>query len=74
METLRTALAMGADRAVLVNYGEKYQAGPLAVAHLLAKVAEKEQSNLIMLGKLVSKCTIESGFIWFIDSFVCCFL
>lgn len=54
METLRTALAMGADRAVLVKYGKELQAGPLAVAHLIAKVAEKENSNLVMLGKLVS--------------------
>ncbi|XP_065832014.1 electron transfer flavoprotein subunit beta-like [Oscarella lobularis] len=52
-ETLRTALAMGADRAIHVNIKqdeyEKLQ--PLAVAKLLAKVAEKEKVNMLFVGK-----------------------
>ena len=48
-ETLRTALAMGADRAILVISDEKVE--PLGVAKLLAKIAEEEQPQLIILGK-----------------------
>ena len=48
-ETLRTALAIGADRAVLVETNEELQ--PLAVAKLLKKIAEKEQPKIIILGK-----------------------
>jgi len=48
-ETLRTALAMGADRAILVRAGEEVE--PLAVAKILRKVAEEEQPGLIILGK-----------------------
>jgi electron transfer flavoprotein beta subunit len=48
-ETLRTALAIGADRAILVESGEELQ--PLAVAKLLKKVCEKESPQLIILGK-----------------------
>jgi len=48
-ETLRTALAMGADRAILVQTDEEVE--PLAVAKILAKVAEEEQPQLIILGK-----------------------
>ncbi len=48
-ETLRTALAMGADRAVHVETDEKLE--PLAVAKLLRAVAEKEQPQLLLLGK-----------------------
>ncbi|WP_294171401.1 electron transfer flavoprotein subunit beta/FixA family protein [uncultured Sphingomonas sp.] len=48
-ETLRTALAMGADRAILVTSGEEVE--PLAVAKILAKVAEEEQPGLFLLGK-----------------------
>jgi electron transfer flavoprotein beta subunit len=48
-ETLRTALAIGADRAILVESGEELQ--PLAVAKILAKLAEKEQPRLVILGK-----------------------
>ncbi|MFY9317183.1 MAG: electron transfer flavoprotein subunit beta/FixA family protein [Burkholderiales bacterium] len=48
-ETLRTALAIGADRAVLVETGEELQ--PLAVAKLLKKVCEKEAPQLVILGK-----------------------
>ncbi|OSI07889.1 EtfB protein [Neisseria animaloris] len=48
-ETLRTALAMGADRAVHVETDEKLE--PLAVAKLLKAVAEKEQPQLLLLGK-----------------------
>ena len=48
-ETLRTALAMGADRAILIQTDDEVE--PLAVAKLLAKVAEEEQPGLFILGK-----------------------
>ena len=48
-ETLRTALAMGADRAILVQTDEEVE--PLAVAKILAKIAEGEQPQLVILGK-----------------------
>ena len=48
-ETLRTAMAIGADRGVLVESNEELQ--PLAVAKLLKAVVDKEQPDLIILGK-----------------------
>ncbi|HEX7952277.1 MAG TPA: electron transfer flavoprotein subunit beta/FixA family protein, partial [Burkholderiales bacterium] len=48
-ETLRTALAIGADRAILVETGVDVQ--PLAVAKLLKTIAEREQPGLIIMGK-----------------------
>jgi len=48
-ETLRTALALGADRAILVETTEELQ--PLAVAKLLRAVVEKEQPKVVILGK-----------------------
>ena len=48
-ETLRTALAMGADRAVLVETDDAVE--PLAVAKILKGVAEAEQPGLIIVGK-----------------------
>ena len=48
-ETLRTAMAIGADRAILVETSEELQ--PLAVAKLLKAVQDKEQAQLIILGK-----------------------
>ena len=48
-ETIRTALAMGADRGILVETDSELQ--PLAVAKLLRAIAEKEQPRLIILGK-----------------------
>lgn len=48
-ETLRTAMAIGADRAILVETDTELQ--PLAVAKLLKAVADKEQPQLIILGK-----------------------
>ncbi len=48
-ETLRTGLAMGADRGVLVKTDETVE--PLAVAKILAKIAAEEQPGLIILGK-----------------------
>ena len=48
-ETLRTAIAIGADRGILVETGEELQ--PLAVAKLLKAVQDKEQAQLIILGK-----------------------
>jgi electron transfer flavoprotein beta subunit len=48
-ETLRTAMAIGADRAILVETAEELQ--PLAVAKLLKALADKEQPQLVVLGK-----------------------
>ncbi|HEY0115000.1 MAG TPA: electron transfer flavoprotein subunit beta/FixA family protein, partial [Allosphingosinicella sp.] len=48
-ETLRTALAMGADRAILVQSDDEVE--PLAVAKILAGIAGEEQPGLIILGK-----------------------
>ena len=48
-ETLRTAMAIGADRAILVETSEELQ--PLAVAKLLKALVDKEQPGLIILGK-----------------------
>jgi len=48
-ETLRTAMAIGADRAVLVETDAELQ--PLAVAKLLKAVVEKESPELVILGK-----------------------
>jgi electron transfer flavoprotein beta subunit len=52
-ETLRTALAMGADRAILVETPEDVGAEvePLAVAKILKAIADEEQPGIIMLGK-----------------------
>jgi electron transfer flavoprotein beta subunit len=48
-ETLRTAMAIGADRAILVETTDELQ--PLAVAKLLKALADKEQPQLVILGK-----------------------
>ena len=48
-ETLRTALAMGADRAILIQTDDEVE--PLGVAKLLAKVVEEEAPGLTILGK-----------------------
>ena len=48
-ETLRTAMAIGADRGILVETAEELQ--PLAVAKLLKALVDKEQPGLIILGK-----------------------
>ncbi|KJZ20869.1 electron transfer flavoprotein subunit beta/FixA family protein [Loktanella sp. S4079] len=52
-ETLRTALAMGADRAILVEAADDVHTDiePLAVAKIIAKIVESEQPGLIVLGK-----------------------
>ena len=53
-ETLRTALAMGADRAILVQSDPDVNGGevePLAVAKILAKIVAEEQPGLVILGK-----------------------
>jgi len=52
-ETLRTALAMGADRAILVVAADDVQTDiePLAVAKILAKIVEEEQPGLVLAGK-----------------------
>ena len=48
-ETLRTALAMGADRGILVKTDAVVE--PLAVAKILAKVVEQEKPDLVIMGK-----------------------
>ena len=48
-ETLRTALAMGADRAILVETTEEVQ--PLAVAKVMKALCEKEKPGLVIMGK-----------------------
>jgi electron transfer flavoprotein beta subunit len=48
-DTLRTALAMGADRAILIMTDEEVE--PLAVAKLLKAVMDEEQPGMVMLGK-----------------------
>ncbi len=48
-ETLRTAMAIGADRAILVECADELQ--PLAVAKLLKALFDKEQPGLVILGK-----------------------
>ncbi|MCH5833741.1 electron transfer flavoprotein subunit beta/FixA family protein, partial [Salmonella enterica] len=48
-ETLRTALAMGADRAILVETDDEVE--PLAVAKILKAIADEEAPGLVILGK-----------------------
>ncbi|MCA1653811.1 MAG: electron transfer flavoprotein subunit beta/FixA family protein [Sphingomicrobium sp.] len=48
-ETLRTALAMGSDRAILVQSDDEVE--PLAVAKILKAIADEEQPGLVILGK-----------------------
>src|SRR5882672_9248228 len=48
-ETLRTALAIGADRAILVETNEELQ--PLAVSKLLKAIVEREKPSVVILGK-----------------------
>jgi len=48
-ETIRTALAMGADRGILVNHDEEVE--PLAVAKLFKAIVDEEQPGLVIVGK-----------------------
>ena len=48
-ETLRTTLAMGADRAILVETDEEVE--PLAVAKILKAIVDEEQPGLVLCGK-----------------------
>ena len=48
-ETLRTAMALGADRSILIESGVELQ--PLAVAKLIKAVADKEQPQMVIFGK-----------------------
>lgn len=49
-EVLRTALAMGADQAILVD-SDKVQLEPLDIARMMAKIVQDEKVNLVLLGK-----------------------
>src|SRR5260221_168844 len=60
-ETIRTALAMGADRGVLVQTDAELQ--PLAVAKLMKAVVDKEQPGLVIVAELVDKLRNEAGVI-----------
>ena len=53
VDTLRTALAMGADRAVHVDSGAAPQVYPLSVAKILRSLVEVEKPGLVILGKQV---------------------
>lgn len=48
-ETIRTAMAMGADRGILVQTDESLE--PLAVAKILTKIAQDENPQIVMMGK-----------------------
>jgi len=48
-DTIRTALAMGADRGILVNYDGELE--PLSVAKILKEVVKQEEPDLVILGK-----------------------
>ena len=50
-ETLRTALAMGADRAILVQVDDGVEVEPLAVAKILKAIVDEEQPALVIAGK-----------------------
>jgi len=50
-ETIRTALAMGADRGILVQTGDNEIVEPLAVAKLIAGIVKEEEPGLVILGK-----------------------
>src|SRR5207245_2152982 len=50
-ETLRTAMAIGADRAILVETPSDLELQPLAVAKLMKALVDKEQPGLVILGK-----------------------
>ena len=50
-ETIRTALAMGADRGILVQTDDDVVTEPLAVAKLLAAIVKEEEPGLVILGK-----------------------
>ena len=50
-DVLRTAMAMGADRAIHVEIKDGEELEPLTVAKMLQKAVEKEKSNLVILGK-----------------------
>ncbi len=50
-ETLRTAMAIGADRAILIEIPADIELQPLAVAKLLKALVDKEQPQMVILGK-----------------------
>lgn len=54
-ETIRTALAMGADRGIHIEVsGKDYDTlGPLQVSKIMAALAKKEEAQLVILGKQV---------------------
>jgi electron transfer flavoprotein beta subunit len=61
-DTLRTALAMGADRAILVKTDAVVE--PLGVAKVLKRVAENENVDLVIMGKQASTTIARSARCW----------
>ena len=51
VDTLRTALAMGVDRAIFVKTDSELNLQPLHVGKILAKIIEKEKAQLVFMGK-----------------------
>ena len=64
-ETLRTAMAIGADRGILVETTEELQ--PLAVAKLLKALVDKEQPGLVILGKQAIDDDCNQTGLFFVD-------
>lgn len=65
-ETLRTALAMGADRAIHVEVaGAEYETlQPIHVAKILAKLSQDEKADIVIVGKQVSSfCSIPAKYV-----------
>nr|XP_054760720.1 electron transfer flavoprotein subunit beta-like [Lytechinus pictus] len=62
-ETLRTALAMGVDRGIHVEVsGAEYEGlGPFHVSKIMAKLAQEEDANLVILGKQVRRMNFDIG-------------
>lgn len=60
---------MGADRAIFVPYGDEEESpemGPLAVANVIAKLAEKEKADIIILGKQVLHVATDITSLWMV--------
>ena len=51
VDTLRTALAMGVDKAIFVKTDSELNLQPLHVGKILAKIIEQEQAQLVFMGK-----------------------
>lgn len=72
VDTLRTGLAMGADRAIHVEWSSAERLYPLNVAKLLKALIDDEKPGLLILGKQVNYSFFVVNFCLF--SFDCCYL